>query len=382
MHGYGDPYTGAVLTNQCPWCRCIFLAPSRPRFMFVLGVSVVNVLVAHAFASLSYMILLHGTVHSVVFRSSHSLICKHTLFSICLIIASLRFFLAPARPMHLRMLHPRRFLHPMDSWTVATPDAKRAAPDPKFSNKASKQARAQPQRRLNNDREEPLTAVAKLSLQSATNLRSHIGILETTVILPESQLTAGLHRTGQEYFNQHQQGVQATTLRGPPYVHVWATLLLYFSTHDENKDRNAVFKQHIQEVTSASFLLGQVHTCRIAKACESGKHRIVLAVSDQLRPVLKAVLSALQDLGGEVKLGVPAKVAAGTPGPTTRELCSLGFRLLKSLRDLELSPCILILSTGSLCSLMCAPLHHHSFVKFVCLTLISQGTRTDGCHTF
>ena len=78
------------LRTNVPGADVVCLTPSRPRFMFVLGVSVVNVLVTHAFASLSYMILLHGTVHSVVFRSSHSLACKHTSFSICLIIASLR----------------------------------------------------------------------------------------------------------------------------------------------------------------------------------------------------------------------------------------------------------------------------------------------------
>eukprot|EP00972_Heterocapsa_arctica_P042820 6313711-Heterocapsa_arctica.AAC.1 len=93
----------------------------------------------------------------------------------------------------------------MENWMEATSAAKRIThPASDRINGASKQPRLRALPRRDPVNNELLTAVAKLSLQSATLLRSQIGCLQSTIILPESPLTVELHRVGQNYVEERQ----------------------------------------------------------------------------------------------------------------------------------------------------------------------------------
>eukprot|EP00972_Heterocapsa_arctica_P060608 8941684-Heterocapsa_arctica.AAC.1 len=93
----------------------------------------------------------------------------------------------------------------METWMEATSAAKRRThPAPERNNGASKLPRLRAPPRRDPVNNELLTAAAKLSLQSATLLRSQIGCLQSTIILPESPLSVELHRVGQQYFEERQ----------------------------------------------------------------------------------------------------------------------------------------------------------------------------------
>ena len=115
-----------------------------------------------------------------------------------------------------------------------------------------------------------------------------------------------LHRIGQQYFTER-QGQNQPILTGPPYVHVWAALILFLVKVEALADKAPLLRQHAADITSPSELVPMIRICRIAKAFEPGMHRLTLAVSEELRPVLRAVLVCLEQLGGDIKYGPPPK---------------------------------------------------------------------------
>ena len=120
--------------------------------------------------------------------------------------------------------------------------------------------------------------LAKLSLKNAMDIREIQSTVLTTVILNQDDLYVQAATAATQEFNKHQDQAKAGNGEppaGPPHCYAWIQMLELLVTdglaEEEKKAVQAFCSEHPSPEQMATF----VHVCRVKKAFQKGKRKLL-----------------------------------------------------------------------------------------------------------
>ena len=145
--------------------------------------------------------------------------------------------------------------------------------------------------------------------------------LQSTILLPkDNNAVVEMLKVNQAFYSTRgkNQGAAAASssgkegqLQGSPHHHEWAAMVVALVKAGTGTAEDiAIVKEHGTMITAANMLEGKVLVCKAHVAPETPMAKVILAVSEELQPVLGAALRLLSSAGGEVKVGVARRTAA------------------------------------------------------------------------